>query len=167
MDLNVFLEDVFYLLIITDSVTGILLFLPLLSILKKRAVHYYDQAICLRNKSAAPNHSSTTLEKNVSKNRTFFSSGNKQTRNTEIYEIYCPLSTCPNLCSVPLRCQNQFVFTYPAEDLSRPTFYRFLAQFVPSINLMAIWNNTIKYLKIKEIESRKGYEPNLGKPLNL
>ena len=35
MDLNVFLEDVFYLLTITDSVTGILLFLILLSSLKK------------------------------------------------------------------------------------------------------------------------------------
>ena len=29
------------------------------------------------------------------------------------------------------------------------------------------YNYAIKYLKIKEIESRKGYEPNLGKPLNL
>ena len=138
MDLNVFLEDVFYLLIITDSVTGILLFLIRLSNLKKRAVHYYDQAIYLRNNSAAPNSSSTTFEKKRIQNTIPFSSGNIQTRNTEIYDIYCPLSTYPSLCSVPLRCQNQFVFTVPAEDLLHSIFYRFLAQFVLVIILMVI-----------------------------
>ena len=138
MDLNVFLEDVFYLLIITDSVTGILLFLILLSSLKKRAVHYYDQAIYLRNNSAAPNPSSKTFEKKRIQNTNPFSSGNKQARNIEFCDIFCPLSTCPSLCSVPLCCQNQFVFTVPAEDLLHSIFYRFLAQFVLVIILMVI-----------------------------
>ena len=138
MDLNDFLEDVFYLLIITDSVTGILLFLILLSSLKKRAVHYYDQAIYQRNNSAAPNPSSTTFEKKRIQNTIPFSSRNIQTRTTEIYDIYCPLSTCPSLCSVPLCCQNQFVFTVPAEYLSRPILYCFLAQFILVIILIVI-----------------------------
>ena len=138
MDLNDFLDDEFYLLIITDSVTEILLLLILLSSLKKRAVHYYDQAIYLRNNCAAPNPSSTTFEKKRIQNTNPFCSGNKQARNIEIYDIYCPLSSCPSLCSVPLCCQNQFVFTVPAEDLARPIFYRFLAQFVLVVILMVI-----------------------------
>ena len=91
MDLNVFLEDEFYLLTITDSVTGIRLFLILLSSLKKRAVHYYDQAIYLRNNSAAPNPSSTTLEKKRIQNRTFFSSGN--IKNKKYCDLWQSLSS--------------------------------------------------------------------------
>ena len=106
--------------------------------IQNRQQTLYNQAIYLRNNSAAPNPSSTTFEKKRIQNTIPFSSGNIQTRNTEIYDIYCPLSMYPSLCSVPLRCQNQFVFTVPAEDLLHSIFYRFLAQFVLVIILMVI-----------------------------
>ena len=138
MDLNVFLEDVFYHLIITDYVTGILLFLILLSSLKKRAVHYYDQAIYLRNNSTAPNPSSTTFEKKRIQNTNPFSKGNKQARNIELCDIFCPLSMYSKLGRNPLLKTNPVLFADSAVDPSRPIFYRFLAQFVPGINLMVI-----------------------------
>ena len=50
----------------------------------------YDQAIYLRNNSEAPNPSSTTFEKNRIQNTIPFSSGNKQARNIEFCDIFCP-----------------------------------------------------------------------------
>lgn len=52
----------------------------------------YDQAINLRNNSSAPNPLSTTHEKKRIQNTIPFPSGNKQAKNTETFDIFCPLS---------------------------------------------------------------------------
>ena len=68
----------------------------------------YDQAIYLRNNSAAPNPSSTTFEKKRIQNTIPFSSGNKQARNIEYCDIFCPLNMHSKLGLHPSWRQIQF-----------------------------------------------------------
>ena len=73
----------------------------------------YDQAIYLRNNSAAPNPSSTTFEKKRIQNTNPFSSGNKQTKNIEFCTFFVlwvrVLAYAPSLFAVKTSLSSLFL----------------------------------------------------------